>query len=122
MNLAAYRKLIASRRYPRLAVLLAEEDPCAFAASWTNLKPVEKLVLFKLMGTEPAIALYRSLPFEEKYFLLLGHPADSAAPMLEGLPPEVRRLFARKTEGFYDRMLKLLLRAEIDLRLTYDRN
>lgn len=122
MNLAACRKLITARRYARLSASLAREKVEELALAWTKLKPLEKLVLFKLLDVEPALALYRALPFEEKYFLLLGHPTDSVAPMLEGLPPDARRLFCRKPGGFYDRMLKLLVGAEIELPLSYDRN
>ncbi|HAH07238.1 MAG TPA: hypothetical protein DCM05_12070 [Elusimicrobia bacterium] len=122
MNLAAYRKLISAKRYARLSATLARAKAEEMALSWTRLKPLEKLVLFKLMDAEPALALYQALPFEEKYFLLLGHPTDSVAPMIEGLSPGVRRLFCRKPSGFYDRMLKLLVGAEIQLPLSYDRN
>ena len=122
MNLAAYRKLIASRRYLRLSAALSGENLGNLAGLWPGLKPVEKLVLFKLMESKPAMELYRALPFEEKYFLLLGHPAGSVAPAIEGLAPAVRRLFAEKPEGFYDRMLTFLVGDEVGIPLTYDRN
>jgi len=122
MNLAAYRKLIASRRYARLSAVLSGEDVQNLAGFWQGLRPVEKLVLFKLMESKSALSLYRRLPFEEKYFLLLGHPTGSAGPAIEGLPPSLRRLFAEKPEGFYDHMLTMLVGAEVGIPLTYDRN
>jgi hypothetical protein len=122
MNLSSYRKLISARRYARLSASLSRARAEDLVPSWMKLRPLEKLVLFKLMDTEPALALYCALPFEEKYFLLLGHPTDSVAPMIEGLPPDVRRLFTRKPVGFYDRMLKLLVGTEFDMPLSYDRN
>lgn len=121
-DLDGLRRLATSRRYEHLSERLNDEPVRPLAEAWPRLKQLEKLVFFKLLDSDRAMRLYAELPFEEKYFLLLGYAPASVAPALEGLPPAARRLFTRLPEGCYDSMLKLLVGEEIDIPLTFDRN
>ncbi len=75
---------------------------------WTALDPMEKALCFKLLDEERAMALYESLPLEERYFLLCSFPEGSIAPVARALPPAERGLFSRLSPAAYERMIKSL--------------
>ena len=74
--------------------------------AWKELKPMEKVVLFKLMEPKPAMRFYDALPPDEKYFLFTAFDPGSIAPITEDLSPRLRSLFHRLTEECYEHMLR----------------
>jgi hypothetical protein len=121
-DLRGLRRLIAARSFCRAVELLGGVEDGDLVEQWGSLKPMEKLVVFNLVGSERAMSIFSALPFNEKYFLLLGQGRGPLAPVLEGLPEEARRLFGRMPEGCYDRMLQHLVGAEVEIPLTFERN
>jgi len=100
--------LIHAGAYAELRARLAAADRGELARSWPRLEPLHKLVAFKLMDAVSALAFYRRLPYREKYFLFCGFPLNSIAPVLEGAPPALRRLFVQLPAKFYGDMLQEL--------------
>ncbi|MFA6092866.1 MAG: hypothetical protein WCU88_05565 [Elusimicrobiota bacterium] len=121
-DLRALRRFAAGRRYDRVRAHLCAQAPRILAGTWPKLRQMEKLVFFKLLDPDRAMKLYAALPFEEKYFLLLGFRRETVAPTTQSLPSSARKLFVRLPEGCYDRMLQLLVGGEMSLDWTFDRN
>lgn len=108
-NRGVLEALIERKDYGGLRRALAEADRETLAEAWPRFRPLEKLVLFKLMDAPAALEFYRGLPFKERYFLLCGFPLNSIAPVLEEASPAERRLFVQLPREFYDRMFRQLL-------------
>jgi len=83
---------------------------------------MSKLVLFKLMDANRAMAFYASLPMKEKYYLLCGFPLSAIAPILEDLEPSRRRVFTQLPREFYDRMFKLVVSERVDINFPLSTN
>lgn len=113
--------LAESADYAALKELAAERRE-ELLASWGKLKPMDKLVVFKLMSAPAALEFYERLPFREKYFLLCGFPLQSIAPVLEAAGPAGRRLFVQLPREFYDRMFRRLLAESPTLDVTVNTN
>ncbi|MBI3549952.1 MAG: hypothetical protein HY078_13020 [Elusimicrobia bacterium] len=103
---ARIRELFASRDYALLKTELAKAAPQELARAWPALAPMEKAACFKLIDApEDAMAFFKTLPFEERYFLLGAFDLGALAPLLEDAPPKVRSLFRRMPEEAYGEML-----------------
>ena len=83
---------------------------------------MQKLVVFKLLDAPRALELYGTLPFREKYFLLMGFPLNSIAPVLEGLSAAQRRHFVQLPRQSYDRMFRQLISESAELTVTVGTN
>lgn len=105
----ALRDLMARKDYARLRQALGACDPAVLARLWPSLRPLEKLVFFKLMDASAAMDFYARLPFQEKYFLFCGFPLQSIAPILEEAGAFQRRLFVQLPRAFYELMFRRLL-------------
>jgi len=92
-------------RYADLAAFAAEAGAERLAGLWAGLKPMERLVLFKLLEPSRALEFYRGLAFEEKYFLLCGFPLAAIAPVLE----RAGGFFKPHPSWLYERMCRLIV-------------
>ncbi|MDD5629280.1 MAG: hypothetical protein PHU21_09460 [Elusimicrobia bacterium] len=101
---------IESGAYGDLRAWLAAADRPGLARDWPRLRPLRKLIAFKLMDAASALEFYRRLPEGEKYFLFCGFPLAAIAPVLEGAPPSLRRLFVQLPADFCGLMLRELTR------------
>lgn len=110
------RELAGTGAYAELRSWLARADRADLARGWPRLKPLHKLIAFKLMDAASALDFYRRLPYEEKYFLFSGFPAAAIAPVLEDSPPSVRRLFVQLPAKFHGVMLQDLARAGANVK------
>src|SRR5687767_7663798 len=99
------RRLLERSDYAGLKENLGSCDLSTLASGWTALKPMEKLVLFKLMEPSRAMEFYGGLDFDDKYFLLNGFSLESISPVLERLSDRERSLFNPMPAACYDRML-----------------
>ena len=108
--------LIKSGAYCGLRVWLAAADRPALAQDWPRLKPLHKLIAFKLMDAASALAFYRLLPYKERYFLFSGFPLQSIAPVIAEAPASVRRLFVQLPANFHAVMLQELARAGANVK------
>src|SRR5689334_5419950 len=84
-------KLLETKDYAGLEQLMIDADLEHLAGIWPKFKPMEKLILFKLLDAARAMEFYGMLPFKEKYYLLCGFPLNSIAPVLENLDAAERR-------------------------------
>lgn len=105
----ALRDLMARKDYARLRLALGACDPVALARRWPRLRPLEKLVFFKLMDASAAMDFYARLSFREQYFLFCGFPLQSISPILEEADASQRRLFVQLPRAFYESMFRRLL-------------
>lgn len=108
--------------YPALEMLLAGTELEELAGAWTGFKPMEKLVVFKLLDARRAMDLYGLVGFKEKYYLLCGFPLNSIAPVLEDLVPVRRRLFVELPRECYDRMFRQLVSERVELTVPVRNN
>lgn len=108
--------------YAALKALATAADRAELVEVWDKLKPMDKLVVFKLMSAPAALEFYDRLSFREKYFLLCGFPLASIAPVLEAAGPAERRLFVQLPREFYDRMFRRLLAESPRVDLAFNTN
>ena len=112
MKAADFRELedlIKDGDYAELRAHLVGCDRAQLERVWAQFKPMEKLVLLKLMDAASAYQFYSGLAFREKYYLLCGFPLTAIAPILEAAGPEQRRQFVSLPREFYDRMFRQLV-------------
>src|SRR5438128_484739 len=102
-------RLLQEQDYAELEDLMAKVSLDELSVLWPQFKPMEKLVLFKLMDAPRALDFYTQSTFKEKYFLLCGFPLNAIAPILEDLKPAQRRHFVQLPREFYDRMFRQLV-------------
>jgi len=107
---------ITSGAYGDLRLWLATADRPALVHDWPRLKPLHRLIAFKLMDAASALAFYRRLPYREKYFLFSGFPPQSIAPIIAEASASMRRLFVTLPAKFYGVMLQELVRAGADVK------
>ncbi|MFH2203166.1 MAG: hypothetical protein ABIJ96_08645 [Elusimicrobiota bacterium] len=113
-----FRRLIAGEDF---AVLGREVGRCGLerlADAWREFRPIEKLILFKLMEPKRAFAFYARLDFDGKYFLLCAFDRNTIAPVLDKASRPVRALFKTLPASYYDRMLRLLASEQVEIQLT----
>lgn len=118
----ALEGMIAKRAFGLLKETLADTDRSELAEAWPRFKPLDKLVLFKLLDAQTALDFYTGLPFKERYYLLCGFPLDSIAPVLEAAPAADRRLFVQLPREFYDRMFRQLISERVVVTLPLRNN
>lgn len=104
--------LIASGRYLDLKRLLEKYSATSLLSEWENLKPLERLVVFKLLTLPKALEFYAQVDDSEKYFLFCGLDPQSIAPVLENLSDRERGLFVEIPKNFADDMLAMLASKE----------
>ena len=109
--------LIKSGAYGDLRVWLAAADRPALAQDWPRLAPLHKLIAFKLMDAASALAFFRLLPYQERYFLFSGFSLQSIAPVIAEAPASVRRLFVQLPAKFHEIMLQGLAREAAEASL-----
>ena len=114
--------LLHGNKYAELEKLMAEINLERLERFWPRFKPLEKLVLFKLLDAPRAMDFYGLLPFREKYYLLCGFPLNTIAPILESLKPSQRRLFVQLPRKFYDRMFRQLVSERVEITLSLRNN
>ena len=114
--------LFKDARYADLETLLADMDLENLIRLWPRFKPLEKLVLFKLLDAPRAMDFYGLLSFKEKYYLLCGFPLNTIAPILEGLKPSQRRIFVQLPRKFYDRMFRQLVSERVEMAVSLRNN
>lgn len=102
------RRLIGGKDYASLKAQVASMDNGGLLAVWRRLRPLERLLLFKLLPAGRAMNLFEALDFEQKYFLFCGFDRGAIAPSLEGLPKRIKASFTSLPESCYDEMLRLL--------------
>lgn len=78
--------------------------------TWSDLKPFQKVILFKLLERGRALEMYSALPFEEKYLVLCAKQLQTLAPILEAFPQGERSLFHEIDEEQHDQMVKMAMR------------
>jgi Mg/Co/Ni transporter MgtE len=103
-------RLVSAGAYAELRDRLRGADLARLARSWPRLKPLHKLVAFKLMNAAAAADFFALLPGAERYFLCCGFPAASIAPILENAAPPERRLFVQLPAPLRKRLLAGLTR------------
>lgn len=110
-------ELIEKAAYGELKSFLDGLECGRLAAAWPELKPLERLVAFKLLDGPAAMQFYGELSFKEKYFMLCGFPLNAIAPVLENLGLHERRLFRQLPRDCYDRMFRQLVseRSRLDI-------
>ena len=118
----ALEALLSRKDYGGLRRALGKAEREALAEVWPRFRPLERLVLFKLMDAPAALEFYRELPFKERYLLLCGFPLNSIAPILEEVGPAERRLFVQLPREFYDRMFRQLRSERIVVTLPLRNN
>ena len=100
--------LIVDGRYADLKRLLDKEPMDSLLSQWKNLKPLERLVVFKLLSVGKALELYGKVDHAEKYFLFCGLGPQAIAPVLENLSDRDRGLFVEIPKNFADDMIAAL--------------
>lgn len=115
-------ELAQAAAYDELKNYLDGLDPKRLAASWPELKPIEQLVVFKLMDGPLAMELYGELSFKEKYFMLCGFSLNAISPILEKMEPLKRRLFHQLPRDDYDKMFRQLVSQRVELDVPVSRN
>ena len=98
--------LVRSGAYAELRSWLAKADREDLARGWLRLEAMHKLIAFKLMDAASALAFYRLLPYEEKYFLFSGLSPNAIAPVTADAPASVQRLFVQLPAKFHRIMLQ----------------
>lgn len=116
------RRLLERSDYAGLKANLGSCDLSSLVSDWAALKPMEKLVLFKLMEPARAMELYGGLDFDDKYFLLNGFSLESISPVLERLSDRERSLFSPMPAACYDRMLRMTVGGEIEFDIHESQN
>src|SRR5206468_3053847 len=109
MQFQLIEKLLEKKDYPGLETLVAQAELETLAEIWLQFRPLDKLVVFKLMDAVRAMELYERLEFKEKYHLLCGFSLQAIAPVLEPLTAVQRLVFVALPREFYDRMFRRLL-------------
>ena len=79
-------KLPSLAELRELRALLAAEPDAPLADSWLKLSAFEKIVRFKLLGSERALRFFSLLPLEEQVFLISAADPRTVAPILEATP------------------------------------
>jgi hypothetical protein len=110
---ATVQALAGAGAYGELRPWLARADRAELARCWPRLGPLHKLIAFKLLDAASALAFYRLLPSQERYFLFSGFPLQSIAPVIAEAPASVRRLFVQLPAKFYGIMLRELTSAAV---------
>ncbi len=108
-----FSSLIEQNRYADLKRLLEQEPISSILSEWKNLKPLERLVVFKLLPVDKALELYGKLDDSEKYFLFCGLGPQSIAPILENLSDRDRSLFIEIPKNFAEDMMAALLKVRV---------
>ncbi len=106
--MATLVSLIASGRYLDLKRLLEKYSTSSLLVEWKKLKPLERLVVFKLLTVPKALEFYSQVDESDKYFLFCGLGTQSIAPILENLSDRERGLFVEIPKNFADDMLAAL--------------
>ncbi len=104
--------LIDQGRYADLKRLLEQEPISSILSEWKNLKPLERLVVFKLLSVDKALELYRKADEAEQYFLFCGLGSQTIAPILENLSDRERSLFIEIPKNFAEDMMAELLNSQ----------
>ena len=110
--------LLQRADYLELEKIVADVNLKKLAEAWPNFKPLDKLVLFKLLDAPRAMDFYGSLGFKEKYYLLCGFPLSTIAPVLEKLSAAERRVFVQLPREFYDRMFRQLISERVEMTVS----
>ena len=100
---------MSAARYAELKTHLEGESVNNIAADWQKLKPLEKLIAFKLLSANKALEVYDLVGYAEKYFLFCGLGRETIAPILEPLSNMDRGLFIELPKNFSDKMMRALL-------------
>ncbi len=104
--------LTTSARYSDLKRLLERYSTSSLISEWKSLKPLERLVVFKLLALPKALEFYAQVDDSEKYFLFCGLGTQPIAPVLENLSDRERGLFVEIPKNIADDMLAALMSKE----------
>lgn len=115
-------KSLENKDYAALEQLVADVNLKELVLAWPDYKPLDKLVLFKLLDATRAMDFYGRLPFKEKYYLLCGFPLNAIAPILEDMDAAGRRRFVQLPREFYDRMFRQLVSERIEMTIPASSN
>ncbi|OGR84204.1 MAG: hypothetical protein A3J74_07790 [Elusimicrobia bacterium RIFCSPHIGHO2_02_FULL_57_9] len=121
-ELALIDQLLENKDYAGLEQLMTDAGLVELAQAWPRFKPLDKLILFKLLDAARAMEFYGLLPFKEKYYLLCGFPLNSIAPVLENLDAAGRRRFVQLPREFYDRMFRQLVSDRLEMTVSVGPN
>lgn len=99
---------IRERRYLELKAHLETAPLKDLLGPWKGFKPLEKLILFKLLSADRALRLYDSLDASEKYFMFCGLNRETIAPIVENLSDRERGLFVEIPKNSRYRMSREL--------------
>jgi len=116
VDAAALARHLAAKDYAALEAALSAVSARELPKLWAGFKPLERLIVFKLLDAERALAVFELLPLEEKYFLFGGFPLAAIAPVLEDLPLMQRRHFVQLPRDAYERMYRSLLDASREIK------
>jgi len=117
-----YRRKLSHADYKEIKSSLEVGDLTELLEAWRFFRPMERLLLFKLMEPRRALDFYSQLEFNERYFLLCAYEPNSIAPVLEKLSPQNRALFKPLPAVYYDRMLKMIVSDQIEIQLSATNN
>ncbi|MBI4376409.1 MAG: hypothetical protein HY549_08165 [Elusimicrobia bacterium] len=103
--LSLLQESLERRDYPELQAILAQSSLTELGEIWPGLKPMSKMICFKLLNAPKALEFYDRLGFEDRYFLFCAFPLAAIAPVLEEASERDRLRFIQLPRAGYERML-----------------
>ncbi len=112
------KELIKAKQYGELKASLKEINPVDLAEGWKGFEPEQQIIVFKLMDTKKAMAVFEELDVDEQIFLLSTMHEDTANLLLEDLSPgEASRLFRRIPKKVIVKLSRIVKREEAATKL-----
>jgi magnesium transporter len=112
------KELMTKKDFPGLKTFLKNVNSIDLAEGWKYLEPIEKITVFKLLGSKKAVEVFENLKLEEQRYVLdnLGN-AEISAVINEMAPDEMTDLFKELPPKVFKKLFNLINKEEAqDLR------
>ncbi|OGX15835.1 MAG: magnesium transporter [Omnitrophica WOR_2 bacterium RBG_13_41_10] len=112
------KELLKQKDFNNLKLLLKDINSIDLAECWRHLEPLEKILVFKLLGTKKAVEVFEDLRFQEQSYILSNLENAEAAQVINAMAPDERAdLFKGLPEKIVKKLFNLINHEEAqDLR------
>jgi len=107
------RELIQEKDFNGLKGLLKTVHSMDLADGWKYLEPTEKIIIFKLLGTQTAVEVFENLRFIEQSYILNNLNNEEVAQIINEMAPDERvDLFKELPQKVFKKLFTLVNKEE----------